>query len=571
MTELEKMSRTKTKAIVTVIGFILLLLLAEFLCLLHIYSPVYSSFINAVGFVLSIGIYVGLFIVWTISIYQRIMQNHVRTYLVIMGLSLILWVSIRAVKWRALEMAIFGDRFAWYLYYIPMILIPLMGFFTALCVGESEGYRPDKRWNLLYIPAVFFILLVLTNDVHKLVFVGLDTSQRMYGQEYNYGIGYSLVMAFVYGLIAISFFIITKKFTASALIRKLSLAPLFTLAILLLYNLIFTFFRTTGREFNFIDMTIFSCSMTIAFIETCIHTGMIHSNSRHKDFFEMSSASLQILGADGEVIYTSESAVPITREDFKKLQTDKTTEHNGGVLLHMSPINGGYVAWSSDVSLIKSMITELEAINKRLFKEVDLLLLENEQKEEAARLKERRELQDVMLMTVLPYSERVKAEIMSSGDDATLEEMKRLLFETSMVSTYLKRKVNLVLTAHTESYISSDEMRRAFVESFLLLEFFGRSCGIHIADDYQLNLDTTLLCYDLYQAVIEKVDYNFESIFLSYNEREAGLVFSIEISGNAKIQPSDFECFTEKMTPLEAMLNFASEEDGDYLSIMIPK
>ena len=58
----------------------------------------------------------------------------------------------------------------WYLYYLPMLFLPLLGVYIALSMGKPEDYRLSRRTGmLLIVPAVLF-LLVITNDLHQQVF-----------------------------------------------------------------------------------------------------------------------------------------------------------------------------------------------------------------------------------------------------------------------------------------------------------------------------------------------------------------------------------------------------------------
>ena len=55
-----------------------------------------------------------------------------------------------------------------YLVYHPK---DLSNVFVALLLGRPENYRLPKWTSLFYIPATLLLLLVLTNDLHQLVFV----------------------------------------------------------------------------------------------------------------------------------------------------------------------------------------------------------------------------------------------------------------------------------------------------------------------------------------------------------------------------------------------------------------
>lgn len=61
-------------------------------------------------------------------------------------------------------------RMCWYLYYIPCMMIPTLGLNAAILMGEEEEKNTKKRTAALVIPAILFVVAVLTNDFHQLVF-----------------------------------------------------------------------------------------------------------------------------------------------------------------------------------------------------------------------------------------------------------------------------------------------------------------------------------------------------------------------------------------------------------------
>ncbi len=550
--------------------FVLLLFVANTLGQLHYRFPEGNAALFYITYMMSIGIYIGLFTSWTISIYNRIMQSHVRTFLMLIGANIILWVSIRSVKWGAFIQLTLGDRIAWYMFYIPMIMIPVCFLFTALCVGEDENYRLNKKWYLILIPAFSLMLLVLTNDFHMLVFSGIDLNIHMYGRDYTHNIGYFIVVIFLVALVLLSSVLIIKKFRHSATTRRASRLPLLVLAGVILYTTAYVAKPVYGIGYYFMDMTIFLCAASIAFWEACIRTGLIHSNSHYSDFFAMSTTRSQILNPQGEVVYISENALPMPKEHFDELKASKSTSFNSTTISHMAKIHGGYVAWNSDVSQLRKMIRELKSLGDKLYEEVDLLTLENEQKSESARLEKLKDLHSVLLTEALPYSERIKSEIITNGE-APLDTMKKVLFETGMTSTYIKRKVNLILTAQTEKCISTDEMHRAFLESFQLLRIYDRTCQINITDDYDMDLGVAMLCHDLYQKILERVGYEFDTIYINFRLKENSIVFSVEIAGDIAINTAEFEDFEAiKLSAIGGKLKATQEDESYYFSLIIP-
>ncbi len=524
-----------------------------------------NLFLNSIGFMLSICIYIGLYSYWIISVYTRIMQSQVRNYLMVIGANIIFWITIRTIKWSAFEFVAFGDRLLWYMYYIPMIMLTLSFFFISLCVGENEEYRPNKKWNLLYIPAIALVVAVLTNDMHLLAF-DIDITTHAHGKDYSHGPVYYLVLLFILGMVIMSSIIIVRKFSASKNARKKVLWPALVITAAIVYTVLYIITPNYGIG-HLLDLTVFGCTMAIALLETFIRTGIIHSNMGHSACFATANIRAQILNSEGDVVFISENALPIAKEEFEVLKRDKRATFNSSTITQIAQIQGGYVAWNSDVSQIRNMIKTLQKLNGKLYKEVDILTFENEQKSENARLNKLNDLHGIMLKEILPLSEKIKLDI--EQGDRTQIELKRLLFETSITSIYIKRKVNLILTEQTEKCICAEDMRYCFLESFQLLRLYNITCAINIVNNQNLSLNAAMASFDLYQNIIESAKYNFYAVYVTYNFDEKNMMFTVQISKDAKLQHSDF--VIDKITAQKGEIKFLDETDSYYISLVMPK
>ncbi len=525
-----------------------------------------SSFSYSMGFTVSICIYIGLYSYWTISVYKRIMQSRVRNYLMLIGAAIIFWITIRIIKWVAFEFVIFEDRLLWYMYYIPMIMLSVFFFFISLHVGENEEYRPSKKWNLLYIPAILLIIAVITNDMHLLAF-DIDTTVHAYGLDYSHGIIYYIVLFFILGMVLMSSFIILKKFSLTPKTRKKALMPALVIAIVMVYTIVYIITPTYGIGY-FLDVTAFGCTMAIALLESFIRTGLIHSNKGYSECFAMANIRAQILDSDGSTVYISESTLPLAKADFETLKKEKTVSFTSNTLSHIAPIKGGYVTWNSDVSQIRDMIKNLKALNDELYTEVDLLSLENDQKVEKARLEKLNDLHSIILKEILPLSEKIKSEIQHNRK-TNEDGLKHLLFETSITSTYIKRKVNLILTQQTDGCIYAEDMRYCFLESFQLLRLYDKTCAINIVNNYSLSLDAAMASFDLYQNIIESTKYSFDAVYVTYNFDENNMMFAVQISGEIKLSYDDLT--SDIKSYQKGKLQLLDETDSYYISLVMPK
>ncbi len=558
--------KSTQKIILETLFFAGVIMIALTLDNLDVLFPVQNSFFFGLGLVFSICIYIGLYSYWIIRIYKRIMQRQVRNCLMLVGANIIFWITIRAIKWTAFEFVVFEDRMLWYMYYIPMIMLGVLFLFMSLYVGESEEYQPSKKWNLLYIPAALLILSVLTNDVHGLAF-DIDISKHAYGQDYSHGPVYYMVVFFIVSVVLLSTFIILRKFSVSRKARKKALMPILVIVITMIYCVLYIITPVYGLG-NILDLTVFGCTMAVALIEVLIRTGLIHSNMGHRECFAMADIRAQIVNSKGDVVYLSENALPIAKAEFAMLKKDGAAPFNSATLAHIAPINGGYVVWNSDVSQMRDMIRNLKALNKKLFNEIDILTLENEQKSESARLRKLNDLHGIMLKEILPLSEKIKLEIESSNKTGD-EEIKRLLFETSMASIYIKRKINLILTQDAEKCVCVEDMRYCFLESFQLLRLYDKTCTIHITDNCDISLCAAMASFDLYQNIIESTKYDFDTIYVTYSFEPDRMVFAVQISGDIHLSYNDINA--GEMDVGNGEIKFFDEKDSYYISLETAK
>ena len=118
-------------------------------------------------------IYIGVYAAWGLSVRQRIVQKQVRRYLTSVSVLLILWFVFRSAKyfifWQPIPI-----RYLWYLFYLPMLFVPMLALLIAMSLGKPDTYRLPGSTAVLWLISGALLLLVLTNDLHQLAFVFLS-------------------------------------------------------------------------------------------------------------------------------------------------------------------------------------------------------------------------------------------------------------------------------------------------------------------------------------------------------------------------------------------------------------
>ncbi len=141
-------------------------------------------------------IYIFMFLIWGITLRNRIVQIQAKRFMTSIAGLIVFWVAIRSVKF-VIAQSPFAVRMLWYMYYIPMIFIPMFALLVALSLGKPENYRLPGVTSLLYVASVLMVIFVLTNDLHCLVFRFPGEREMWDDRDYSYAGGYYIVAGYM--------------------------------------------------------------------------------------------------------------------------------------------------------------------------------------------------------------------------------------------------------------------------------------------------------------------------------------------------------------------------------------
>ena len=163
-------------------------------------------------------LYLSLFAGWGISLYNRTVHPQVRRLLLNVDLLMLFWILVRTLRFQ-LNTPPGIDRMLWYLYYAPMLGIPVLCVQLVLTVDRSERYRLSAWARMLWLPSAVLLELVLTNDLHQQVF----RLQQPWNENYQYGWLFGLVVGWIVICILLAFGIIAHKSRNPRILRRLPL------------------------------------------------------------------------------------------------------------------------------------------------------------------------------------------------------------------------------------------------------------------------------------------------------------------------------------------------------------
>lgn len=494
-------------------------------------------------------IYIGLFIAWGISIRRRIVQKQVAQYLTGISVLLILWFTFRSAKyfifWQPTAI-----RYLWYLYYLPMLFIPILALLVALSLGKPDDYRLPKAACALWIISGILLLLVLTNDLHQLVFTFPEDAEVWSDKCNGYGIGSFIVIGWqILCMISALVVMIIKCRLKNGRRQLWTVIPM---AVSLVY-LGLNYMDVQWLKLFFGDITAFQSLMYMLCFEGCITCGFIHSSSRYFDLFSSSiGTSAVITDKDFNVRYAALNARRIPRIDMIKAAHSPLTVENG-LTVHSIPVNGGYAVWTEDMSALLKIKEQSESLAEELNERNNLLRYEYKREAKRQKIEEQNRLYDLLRSATQTQINKIsvltKEYQKINKTDPT--RAKTLLAEIAVLCSYIKRRKHLTLLTDRDYKVAITELTRAFTESLQTLKLLNvRSTFFADSELSMLPGKSAAAIFDFYEQVIESDLENISGIQVSLSDVE-GLRLSINI------------CCKADLSSLARKGNVRYETDGD--------
>ena len=482
--------------------------------------------------ILRAAIYIGLFVAWGISVRSRIIQPQVRRYLTAVSALMIFWMTVRSIRY-SLEEALWVMRHLWYLYYLPMLFIPLLAVFIALSLGKPESFRLPKWTVLLYIPTAALLLLVLTNDLHQPVF-RFPEDAVVWMDEYRYGIVYFPVVGWMVlcALTALVIMLVKCRVPNS---RKVLVLPFVPVVLSVIYGALYIF-QLPWLRLIAGDVTVVFCLLIAATLESCIQCGLIQSNTHYNDLLLSCTLRVQLTDLEYQLLISSRSAEPIPLQIMRQTETGPV-RLDGGLRLSGAPVRGGHVLWTEDVSELLEVLEELQDVKDSLEDNNALLRAEYTLKAREAHIAEQDRLYNIIQRETAP---RIKllAELTDAfetmGDEA---QRKQILGKMAVIGAYLKRRSNLIFLADKTPLFQEKELHLTFGESMDNLELCGITCGLLSELERPVEARQLMKMYDLFEEIVERSIDTMSTITVWIGPADGALRITINTDSAADLSP----------------------------------
>lgn len=502
-------------------------------------------------------IYIGMFAAWGLSVRQRIVQNQIRRYLTGVALLLILWFTFRSAKYFIFWQPI-AIRYLWYLFYLPMLFVPMLALLIAMSLGKPDEYKLPKSVWLLFAVLGALLILVLTNDLHQLVFTFPKDADIWSDTNHGYGVCYFAVIGWQVFCVVAAFVVMLFKCRLKN--RKLRFLPVIPLAVSLSY-LALNYVGIPWQKELFGDVTAFQSLMYMLCFEACIACGYIHSNSRYADLFASSvGTSAQITDMDFNVRYAAMNMQPISREKMMRAIQSPVTLADG-LNLHTMPISGGYAVWTEDVSSLLEIKEESESLAEELAERNEILRYEYKRESKRRKIEEQNRLYDLLRRTTQTQINKISmlTKEYQKINKTDPVRAKSLLAEIAVLCSYIKRRKHLTLLTDRDYKVAITELIGAFAESLQTLTLLNvRSTFFADSELSMIPGKSAAAIFDFYEQVIEADLGNISSIQVSLADVE-GLRLSVNICCKADLS----------FLALKGNVRYETDDDEGYQHLVL--
>ncbi len=530
---------------VNVLLTVFLLLFANFL---RVIAKDATEAMYAISHVVILLIYIGVFVSWTVSVYDRIINRAVRRYLIVLVGLMLLWMLMRTLLFTVFNHVLPLGRWCWYAYFISMILIPQVCLFAAKYIGKPEEYRLPKAWYMMYIPSVALIIGILTSDLHQWAFrfyLGYEAGWDIYQRTFLY----YAATAWIFACIALMIVEIIKNCRIPNTKERIW-PPLAALGIGVLYSALYAL---NSSLFGFVEITAALCFTVIAVWESSIKAGLIQSNSHYDELLKYSELGVIVADNDYTVHFCSDDALALSNEQMQKA-LESPLILNGGIRVSASKIRGGYALWQEDLSELLDILGELQELREEL-KDANAVSMQNYQMKKRIRtLAEKNRLHDELHRQTAHQIDLLNSWLRKLAAAKDADEKRELLRHIVVVGAYLKRRYNLILVSEQDGIIKEEEMTLSIEEMTRNMQLAGVNCACSVRFGRDLKSDVAMRLFDFCEYVVENAFDGLEHLLVRFFSRESSCyccvdaVCSLDLtalqSDMVSVSVSDENCYT---------------------------
>ena len=502
-----------------------------FLCILVAYTcrliDTDNNLLRALADQCRTSIYLGIYCAWVIYLNKHIVHKRMRQCLTAIGCLMVFWFFLRTIKYHVFQDPL-SVHICWYLYYLPMLLIPTLGLNAALLLEEKENAKIRKNHVLLLFFAAVLIICVFTNDLHQQVF-------RFYlkppysDNSYGYGFIFLIIQIWIIFCLSAMDVILVRRSKTSG--KKRFWLPVIPGIVLLGWN-IGNILRLPFLSAIAGDLTAICCLCIAAIFQGCILCGLIPTNSRYFELFQSTgSLDAEITDETFQRYYYTGNFPELSKDMRECVIAGSSMQENGTLIRHI-PVKGGHLFWTEDISALLDQYQDIQEQQEELTERNQLLQMTYQKEAARRKLEEQNRLLNMIQDQTYRQYELLSMYMKKIEQTDSKEECDILLSKIVVVGTYLKRRKNLVLTRYSSQgdSLTMADLKQSLAESCENLKLCKIRAAYFVQDKEKLlHADDVLRCYDFFEWLIEQLFDVVNSIFFRVTQIEEKLQISVHV------------------------------------------
>lgn len=380
-----------------------------------------------------------IFVVWASFIYIRTFDKTLKKYISSLGMLLAFWMIIRIAKTYTHGIYTF---YFWYLYYIPLLLIPTIYY---NCSNYIINKKSKKARIVTIVISIVLFLLVITNNLHNLVFKLTEDPD-----DYTHNIGYFIIVAWILGLIIIAIKNLIK------LNKEKKNKNVIALSTLILLGVLYTFLYVKNVPIvRHTNMSVIIGALFCMGIELLFDVKLIPNNYKYKKIFKNSHLPLEIISNDGKMKIKTNYNIDIENNIIEDIENGKCKKiyKTENKVQNVERIKGGYAIEEKDLSEIHKLEEKLQLTNKELLRQEKILQKYKKIKSEIYETKVKNEIVELLDETI----EEKRNLITKMLDEMQTVDFKKMQ-KIKLLINYCKRMSSLVISNYNKEIYNNERL-----------------------------------------------------------------------------------------------------------------
>ena len=450
--------------------------------------------------------YVFLFLLWGVSIYNRVTQKFMRIWLYLEGSVMLLGLTLRFLQDTFWFRDILLMRISGLCIAATILTFLLLGMYASLGIGQNDQYFMDYKWFSFLIPVLVSTYMILTDERNHFVFF-IDPAEQQPNLSFHPGIGFFVLFAIGYVMMILRVLIIysrNRNIHGKGIMRIV--IPFFEPIVMLLFTLDYFLFSLgivpwlEGKEILELYAKIYL--VEVLTWEFYIFMGLVPVNMEYRSILENATVGMQILSGSEKIL--SKSAVPVSAQTIKELEKSDFVTLGDGKELHMQTLSDGTFLWYTDTSRLRKTIEDLENSVEQLSQQSTILEEELRARNNMAKTQAQNRIYDELTSEVFVQLQKMK-ELIHRQDSGygDVETMRKLC----LLGTYVKRRCNLKLIQLGMGTIDPVDMRISLEDMIRAANNMNILASINWNPSDLLPSDFYLFVLDTLERVLEYEDF----------------------------------------------------------------